>query len=155
MFIDIGTLAGNTLVRATVTDNVEDTTWLSSVRLNWSWDNVTDTSGGPLMVGISHSAYSAAELEQWIENAGSWQRGSLVNQEIAKRKIRQVGVLLPPATADEHAELNDGKPINTKCGWMLDEDQSLTIWAYNLGSASFATTTPNLSVQGHANLWPQ
>jgi len=28
------------------------------------------------------------------------------------------------------------------------------MWAYNAGSNALATTVPNVSVDGHANLWP-
>ncbi len=151
---DIGTLAGRTLQSQLVTDTLTEKAWLSSVKATWALSDVTQSNSvGPLMVGVAHSDYTNAEVEAWIEQTSSWEQGDKIAQEVAKRKIRRVGVFQLFAS-DETIVLNDGKPITTKCGWQLVTGQTVRIWAYNMGSGAFATTTPQLMTEGHANLWP-
>jgi len=147
--VTLGTLADQTLVSADVGDTVQERTFLSSVDTNW--DLAGHTVGeGPIMVGIAHSDYSDAEIEEVIENAGSWDEGDLVQQEVAKRKIRIIGVF-GGDIADE--PLNDGKPVKTKCNWILTQGQTISLWAFNR-SGGVLTTGASIRSIGHANLWP-
>ncbi len=149
------TLGAQVLVSDPVGDTVNEKTWLSSVRGTWTLSEFTQASGrGPFKVGVAHSDYTDAEIEQWIENLGSWDEGDLVNQEIARRKIRMVGQFTGLALPDQEV-LADGRPITTKCGWMLLQGQTVKVWAYNDGSAAVATTVPRMRMIGHANLWPK
>ncbi len=136
-------------------DTLTEKAWLSSIVCSWSLDNLTPTGGvGPIVVGVAHSDYTDAEIEEWVENLGSWEEASMVQQEIGKRRIRQVGTFRMPSAATESAVLNDGRVFRTKCGWMLSTGMTLKVWAYNSGTATVDTTVPVLDVQGHANLWP-
>ncbi len=152
----LGTLAAKTLVIQTFGNTVTERSLVSSVQLLWSMvgKSVADNQG-PIMVGLCHSDYTAAEVEAWIEQQNSWQESDLVAREISGRKIRRVGVF-PEQGADLSTQvLNDGKPIKTKLNWILNAGQSLDFWAYNNGSAALATTDPNVVISGHANLWPR
>ncbi len=150
------TLAAKTVAEQVFGDTVNERTFVSSVVLRWSLTAFTKSTGdGPIMCGISHSDYSAAEIEAWIENADSWDEGNLVQQEIAKRKIRMVGVFENPIDEADSVVLNYGKSIRTKCGWILNQGQSLNLWGYNMGTSPLATTAPVLQAFGHANLWPR
>ena len=149
-------LAPQALASAVFDESVVERTFVSSLIASWSLSGVTPAAGdGPLLVGIAHQDYTDAEIEAFIEATGSWSEADLVAQEVSKRKIRIVGTFAVPADALETVVLNDGKPIRTKLGWILTTGQSLDLWAYNLGSSAFATTTPTVHVQGHANLWPR
>ncbi len=153
---NIGTLASLVAVATPMDSVVNERTWASSLRAIWSVSNWTAAANvGPLLVGVAHSDYTAAEIEEWIEQTGSWDEGNLVSQEVGKRKIRTVGTLDATQAVTETVSLNDGKAITTKLGWILTQGQTLDVWAYNLGSAAFATTSPQLRTQGHVNLWPQ
>lgn len=154
--VDVGTLAAQTLAAQVNGDTVDEKTWLSSIVATWSIGDVTPTAGvGPLVVGIAHSDYTAAEIEAFIENADSWQEGDKIAQEVARRKIKIVGKFPRiGATANAVTVLNDGKPIHTKCNWMLTSGQTFDLWIYNQGDVAYATTDPDVSIVGHANLWP-
>ncbi len=153
---NIGTLPANDVVTLAVADAVIDPAWISSVRALYSLSEFTPGNDiGPVMVGFAHGDYTAAEIEEWIENLGSWQRGNMVQQEIAKRKIRQVGVFETPDNAADSVSLNDGKMITTKAKWLISSEQTVNFWAYNSGSAAIATTVPQININGHANLWPK
>ncbi len=153
----LSTLASLTLISAVFDEVVDEQCWVSSVRAIWAMQRFsTQADDGPIMVGLAHSDYSDAEIEEFIENTGSWTRGDLVAQERARRKIRIVGIFETGALSSAEATvLNDGKPITTKCGWMLVTGATLRFWAYNLGTSPLATTDPRLELQGHANLWPR
>ncbi len=135
---------------------VNERTLVSSIVATYTLSAVTPTIGvGPMICGVAHSDYTAAEIEQWLENATSWNEGNQIAQEVSKRKIRRIGAF---AMADDQVDavvLNDGKPIKTKLNWILTQGQSLTSWCYNAGLVSFVTTTPTLTIIGKANLWPQ
>ncbi len=152
----LSTLAAKTAVKGNFDQVVNGRTFVSSVVATWALSEFTKSTGdGPILVGIAHGDYSAAEIEAWIENSGSWDEGDLVQQEVGKRKIRRVGIFHTPDDEAQAVVLNDGKPIRTKCGWILNDGATLSHWAYNLGTSALATTSPTLNTQGHANLWPR
>ncbi len=152
----IGTLASKTLVGTNFDEVVNERTLVSSVVASWSIANWTPAAGvGPLVFGVAHGDYSDAEIEEVIENTGSWNEGDKIAAERARRQIRTIGVYQSPLDAAGVTTLNDGKPVKVKLNWILNQGESLKIWAYNTGTAAFATTAPILHTQGHANLWPR
>ncbi len=149
----LGTLAADTAVTEAVGDTVTEQAWLSSVKCVYALQDFTATTGdGPIVVGVAHSDYTQAEIEEWIENSSSWERYDLIAQEVAKRKIRRIGTFQQLAAAENTEVLNDGRPITTKCGWMLGTGQTVQFWAYNVGLA--LQTGSQVQIRGHANLWP-
>ncbi len=156
--LSLGTLAGKTVVGDDFDEVVNERTFVSSIDAVWAIAEYTAAAAdGPILVGIAHSDYTDAEIEAWIESSQSWNEGDMVAQEVAKRKIRRVGMFRAPvgATAGDIQVLNEGKPIHTKCNWILNQGQTLKQWAYNVGTSALATTVPIVSAQGHANLWPR
>ncbi len=153
--VNMATLSSRTVVVQNFGETVNERTRVTSLVGRWSLDDLTPLANqGPIMCGLAHSDYTAAEVEEWIENTGSWNEGDLVNQEIGQRKIRMVGIFQKPGTIVESSVLNDGKPIKTKLNWTLLQGQTLEMWAYNLGSVDISTTVPQMHLEGHANLWP-
>ncbi len=151
----ISTLASRVVVSAPFDESVSETAWLSSIKAIWSLNGVTvGDNVGPLLVGVAHEDYTAAEIEAFIENTGSWSEGDMVAQEVAKRKIRMVGTFGQAGVALGWDVLNEGKPIRTKLNWIVTTGQGLQLWAYNLGSQPFTTTSPDLHVEGKVNIWP-
>lgn len=147
-------LASKTVISAAFDQVVVDRMLCSSVKAIYSLRDFTPAvNSGPILVGIAHSDYSAAEIEEFLETSDSWDEGNKVEQEIANRLIRRVGTFQSPALATESVSLNDGKPIRTKLNWILNQGQTLQLWVYNLGSAAVATTTPVVDLAGQANLW--
>ncbi len=151
----VGALAGQALVSQTFDETVTERTRVSSVIATWglrNWTPVQDA--GPLVCGIAHSDYTDAEIEAVIENAGSWNAGGKVEQEIAKRLVRRVGMFEIPADISESAVLFDGRLTKTKLNWSLQTGQTLRLWVYNTGQTAVDNTVnPEVVLQGHANLW--
>ncbi len=152
--LSLGTLASKTLVSDTWDETVEDRARISSIVCAWSLDELTG-SQGPILFGVAHSDYTDAEIEQVLENAGSWKEGSKVEQEISKRLVRIIGTFDTEnnSTDPADADFNDGRPVKTKLNWVLNEGDTLKMWGYNVSGTPLATTAPNIRCNGHANLW--
>ncbi len=155
--LPLGALGAVSLTTVPFDDTVVDRTLISSLVATWSIGEFTKATGdGPILVGVAHSDYSAAEIEEVIENTGSWDEGDLISREKANRKVRIIGVFRSrdAAGAVGQMSLNSGKPIKTKLNWILTPGDTLDMFAYNLGSSAL-TTGALVQAQGHANLWPQ
>ncbi len=151
----LGTLAAKTLAVLAVSDVVSERTYISSIDCLWSMIGKTVADNqGPIMVGVAHSDYTAAEIEAWIERTNSWKEADLVSREISSRKIRRVGIFNEDVDLGTQV-LNNGRIIKTKLGWILNSGQTIDVWAYNNGSVALGTTDPNVVVSGKANLWPR
>ncbi len=138
-------------------DTVIERTFVSSQVASYALDNFTLplAGAGPVLCGLSHSDYTVAEIEEYIENVDSWNEGDLRAQEVGSRKIRIIGMFDMPIDAQHVSRLKDGNLIKTKLGWVLTTGQTLNAWVYNAGTASFSgTTTAVMNVRGHVNLWP-
>lgn len=154
--LNLSTLGAKVLIGSNNSDVVTERAYVSSVVARWALQNMTASSGdGPIMCGVAHSDYTDAEIEEWVENDASWEEADQIGQEVAKRKIRQVGIFPRMDTSPlTPGVLNDGKPVRTKCGWILTTGQTLKFWAYNAGTNALETTDPLMTVLGHANIWP-
>ncbi len=135
----VGTPADGAVIKQDFPNSVNDT------RLAISLKTVVSIRGlavgeGPIEIGVAHSDYSAAEIEEALESAGNWDLGDKVAQEQANRRVRRIGEF-QVITADE--VLNDGKPIYTKLNWKLNEGDTLSTWIRN--AAGLILTTGGLA----------
>ncbi len=153
----LGTLSSDDVIIQAMSETVNERTWVSSLKSTWILADLT-LGEGPITVGIAHGDYTAAEIEEFLENAGSWNEGDLVAQEIAKRKIRIVGTFSgsegSPTGATFAEALNEGMPVSTKCGWILNQGETIDVWAFNKSGGNL-TTGGIVRLEGHVNLWPQ
>ncbi len=154
--LTIGTLVSKTLISTPFDNVVIERTLVSSVVVAVVVENWTPGADiGPLVVGIAHSDYTSAEIEEVIEATLSWSESDKKAQEVAKRQVRRFGILTAPPVVGEGRSLNHGDMFKVKLNWILNTGQTLRLWAYNAGGANFATTSPEVHLQGHANLWPR
>ncbi len=153
--LSLGTLAAKDVTLVAFDETVNERTLATSIIWRASMSNWTPTAlSGPVMIGVSHGDYLAAEIEEWIENTGSWNEGDKISQEIARRKIRRFGIFDDPESATLDTVLNNGRDTKTKLNWILNQGETLNLWAYNMGSVAIGTTVPVVSLQGHVNLFP-
>ncbi len=146
----LGTLATSTLVSADMSA-VNERTYAASAWLLWSMRGAT-AGEGPVRVGLAHSDYSDAEIEEYLEATDSWNEGNLVAREVASRKIREVGIFSNEGTDEV---LNDGKMLKTVLRWILLQGQTITIWAYNASGTNPLTTGQVVGAAGHIWLQPK
>ncbi len=147
----LGALASLDLDLIGTAEQVENRSILLSLRATYTLRGIT-AGQTPIVYGISHHAYSAAQVEAWYENTGSWTEGDLANQEIANRKCRIIGVFNDDSVSTDQV-LNDGKPITTKLNWVVSEGQGLNFWAYNESGAVLLTGAV-VQVQGGVLIRP-
>ncbi len=144
------TLAAKSLVVAT-TEAVIDTARISSVKCVYGLSGFTEAEGvGPFLFGVAHADYSAAEIEAYIESAGSWDIGDKIAQEIRSRRVRIIGQLGRPLS---DPFFNNGRVHKQKLNWTLAEGDGLDFWIYNMGDSPVATTVPQFVVFGDASIW--
>ncbi len=148
--LNLLTLASSTLVAATFDETPDEEVFALSIECTWDLA-VHTVDEGPIVVGIAHGDYSDAEIEQVIESTGSWSRGDLVAQEVARRKVRIVGVFNGDSTEES---LNDGKPIKTTLKFNLITGATLKVFAYNRDASSL-TTGSLVMINGHVWLSPR
>ncbi len=145
----LSTLASGTVVNAPFDSTVNERTLISSTDIIWSMGDHTEGEG-PIVVGLNHSDYTAAEVQEWYDATLTWNEGSLVERELAQRKIKVVGVFAGNAVET----LNNGLPIHTKLNWILNQGQTIDVWALNRDDDPL-TTGSDIELQGKANLWAQ
>ncbi len=154
--LNLSTLAAGTLISVPFDNVVNERTLVSSIDAIYSLSGYTPATGdGPVMVGVAHSDYTDAEIQAVIDATLSWNEGDLIAQEVAKRKVRRIGIFDTPSDALATVSLNDGKKIKTKLNWIMTQGQTLRLWAMNMGSSALATTNPLVLAEGKANLWPK
>ncbi len=154
--LTLSTLAAKTAISDGFDEVVNERTLVSSLVATYALAAFTKSTGdGPILVGVAHGDYTTAEIEEFVEMTDSWDEGNLVEQEIAKRKIRRIGIFDNPVDEAAVSVLNDGKPIKTKLNWILLQGQTLKVWAYNMGTSALATTSPLVLLEGHVNLFPK
>lgn len=155
--LSLGTLAGQTLVGVNLSDVMTESGIITSLVATWALKELTEAAGdGPITVGIAHSDYTDAEIQENILVSNGWDRGDKIARERTKRLVRVIGTFSSAAGGGGGLGtdyLNDGKPIKTKLNWGLTTGDTLKIWAFNDGGSSLATTVPELFVVGHANLF--
>ncbi len=144
-----GTLAADDVTSTALAGAVTESRRVSSAVLTWSLHDLT-VAQGPLVVGVAHSDYTAAEIEECLEATGAWDEGDKIAQEAGKRLVRVVGTF-GDGTTDQ--ELNDGKPIKTRLNWLLATGDTLQLFIWNQGAA--LTTGSEVNASGHLNSWLQ
>ncbi len=148
----IGALAANTLVSALFDETPVERMLASSLVATYSIDDLL-AGQGPYIFGVAHSDYTDAEIEAFIENAGSWDTGDKIAQEVAKRLVRIIGSMVgEQGTGTDDVRFNEGVPVKTKLNWMLNTAQTLRLWIYSKDSG-VTTTGSVLHCDGHINLW--
>lgn len=131
----LATLASLTLLSGSMMAASDNEYRLLSVRQTYAIRELT-AGEGPIHVGFAHGDYSDTEIEEWFESGASVNLSDKVAQEQSQRLCRHVGTF-SGVTTDEI--LNDGKPIYTKCNWLIAAGDTIKLWAYNQSGATLTT----------------
>jgi len=140
------TLASNTAVLGNLTpDTVNDRYWCISALATYAIRDLT-VGEGPIQVGLIHGGLTLQELEEWIEQASMFSRGTIGAREIQSRGryIRLVGTF---SGEKSHEVLNNGLPIKTKLNYPIETNGLLTMFAYN-NSGALLTTGAEVDISG-------
>ncbi len=151
--IGLTTLVSHKPEAATILTNLLDKVKVSSLYLNFVWDDMTGTGGnqnedGPLLIGVAHGDYTLDEIEEFIEAVTSIDFGDKIAAERSRRLMRTLGTL----SAMQISFPGHGGLKKIKLNWTLGEASTLLVWAYNLGGSDL-TTGSQLEISGYANVW--
>ncbi len=133
--LTVGNLTTKDVIANDYSATVDADTYMMSAKLMWGLEGAT-VGDGPMVVGLAHNSYTAAQIEEAIEASASWDQGDKIANEHRRRLIRTVGIF-PLVAADE--VLNDGRPIRTKLGFVCQIGTTLKTWAYNPSTGTIAT----------------
>lgn len=153
--VAITSLAAKDVVGAVFDEVTGQESRVTSIVVVAALADYTPVAGaGPILFGVAHGDYTDAEIEEFLENTGQWDRGNMIaSREIAKRLIRPIGTFSGVAAAELW---NDGRMKKIRLNWPLTEGQTLRLWAFNSGDQGVsATGTPTVHLNGHANLFAQ
>lgn len=135
--INLGTLADEDVLSVTLPTTVSKDTFLVSADIVWARRNAT-VGEGPVLVGMAHSDYTDAEIEEAIEATGSWDQSDKIAQEQARRLVRQAGGFQGDTTTTDEI-LNNGNPKRTKLRFVVQNGKTLKMWAKNKSGAALTT----------------
>ncbi len=133
----VGTPASNAVTKDDFNSVVDSDIFAISMDALWGMRDHT-ANQGPIVVGVAHGDYTAAEIEECLEAVASWDSGDKVEQERRRRKVRQIGIF-PGLDADE--VLNHGVKIRTKLGFVLQVGETLSLWTWNRAGVTLTTGT--------------
>ncbi len=151
--MSLGTLQTSNVITVAFDETSPETCFVSSIVVSVSLNNLTAPQG-PLTFGVAHSDYTATEIQEVLNSVGSWDRGDKISQERGKRLVRKMGILTAPvASGTTDVRMWDGGPRKFKLNWLLAPGDGLQMWCWNNSEGTLATTDPELSMIGHANLW--
>ncbi len=144
----IGALASFDVVANIITGSPAGKLRVKSFDCAYAIVDKTDADEGQT-IGLAHSDYSAAEIEECLEASTAIDAGDKVAQERANRLVREIGVF---SRGDTGGKLNEGKPIKTKLNWLLTAGDSIQLWIRN-SSGTVYTTGALIAIVG--KFWVQ
>ncbi len=136
-----GTVAADDVTTQVLAEILTEERRVLSIEAGYAMRGLT-AGDGPVSIGVAHSDYSAAEIEESLEAVGAWDEGDKVAQEQAARLVRDIGVL-----TEEETALNEGQLIKTRLNWRIATGDTLSFWIRNRGIQF--TTGMEVTIQGH------
>lgn len=146
----VGALDPSDVISGTITNVTPSPLRIISAHLTFGLSDLGATADDGQEFGIAHSDYTAAEIEECLEAAGSIDLGDKVSQERANRLVRSVGQMTGAPGTGAGLSWNDGRPVKLKLNWVLTVQDSLVAWVRN-ASGTVYTTGASLDVFG--SLW--
>lgn len=149
--LDVGALAAADLIAGPLVAVAADTYRCISIDASYVWKDVQATIDDGAQFGVSHSDYSASEVEECLEATGSIDLGDKVAQERANRLVREIGIFASsPDGASGGVPFNNGMPVKTRLNWLLSIGDVINLWVRNSSGVVY-TTGSALGCTG--NMW--
>ncbi len=146
-----GALATEDVVSGAITSAAADKLRFVSLNASYTWTNIGSGVDDGCTFGVAHSDYSAAEIEECLEQAASIDLGDKIAQEKGNRLVREIGTISAGgAGAAGGQAFNDGKPTKTRLNWLMSAGDTLSLWIRN-ASGTVWTTGSGVAVSG--DLW--
>lgn len=148
--VQVGALASLDVISGTITNATSDPLRVVTIDCSYSLTDLGATADSGQEIGLSHSDYTAAEIEECLEAVGGIDRGDKVTQERANRLVRVLGQLHDSTGTGAGLDFNNGLPYKVRLNWYLSTGDTINLWIRN-GSGAVYTTGASIVVIG--NLW--
>ena len=149
----VGALDTLDVIDGAITGAANDTYRLISAKLAYQLVDLAALIDDGQEFGLSHSDYTAAEVEECLEAQTSIDLGDKVAQERANRLVRSLGRFSGDAvTVSQSLAYNQGRPVKTKLNWKMSIGDTLNVWVRNSSGVIYTTGT-SLAVIGE--IWIQ
>ncbi len=145
--VSVGALAAADVVESSITAQSTNAYRLISVDFSYGLSDLGATSDDGQVFGLSHSDYTAAEIEECLESQGAIDIGSKIEQEQANRLVRQIGQMVGAPGTGAGLNFNDGMPVKTKLNWYMGIGDQLALWIRNT-SGTVYTTGATIDISG-------
>ncbi len=148
--VGVGALAAGDLIAAAITAAAADSIRIVTADLAYSMADLGATADDGQEIGLAHSDYSAAEIEECLESSTSIDLGDKIAQERANRLVRTLGQLHDSTGTGAGLDFNNGQPLKVRLNWVLSAGDTLNIWVRNGSSVVYTT---GASIVAIGNLW--
>ncbi len=138
-FIAIGALAAGDVIVSAFTATSTNPYRIMSIDTTWSLSELGAAIDDAQEFGVSHSNYTAAEVEQCLEANAAIDIGAKVEQEQANRLVRQIGVFTGSGGVGSGLQFNDGRPVKTRLNWHIGIGNTLNVWVRNATGVVYTT----------------
>ncbi len=144
----VGALAASDVVVGAISGTLSEKLRIVSTELTYNLSDLGAEIDDGQEFGLSHSDYTAPEVEEALEATASMDQGDKISSERANRLVRTIGFMTGSGPADTGRSHNDGKPVKTRLNWALTTGDTLNAWIRN-GSDSVYTSGATLDLIGH------
>ncbi len=145
-----GALATGDVTVGPLTAAITDPLRIVSVNFTYAITDVKAVPDDGFEFGLAHSDYTAAEIEECLENQSAIDLGDKIAQEQANRLVRHIGIMTGQTAVNAGYTFNDGRPVKTKLNWRMSSGDTLNLWIRN-ASDTVWTTGSNLVSNG--DMW--
>ncbi len=146
-----GALAAGDVTVGPLTAVTTDPLRVVSVKFQYAMTSVKALTDDGFEFGLAHSDYSAAEIEECLENQAAIDLGDKIAQEQANRLVRSIGIITGSVvTVNAGITFNDGIPVHTKLNWRLSSGDSLNLWIRNATDTVWTTGSQLVS---NGDMW--
>ncbi len=134
----LGTLADDSVISVQITvGEFTDDLFVMSTDIRFGVNGHTGGEG-PILLGLSHSDYTVAEIIEAID-VELLGKGDKIEQERARRLVRKLGIYDVGATTEAVTISKDEIGKRHKLKWPIGIGNSIDLWARNKSGASLTT----------------
>ncbi len=148
--LSLGTLNNDVLVSLLpLSNNLTEDLFAISADINAQIIALTAGEGDPMMAGWAHDDYSDTEILENLQ-VDLLGPGNKIEQEKARRLVRNSGLFMPTAEAATQLKLfgrYGSGMIRTKLKFVVQSGHGLKFWVFNKSGANL-TTGSSLRIQG-------
>ncbi len=133
----LSTLADNSVLKTAIQAAFTRRFRVAYLKGTWIIRGGTSTEG-PLVVGLAHSDYTIAEIQEATDVSVISSSEKIANER-RRRLVRKVGAFKMFESNEQLQGDRGSEKVFTRLNWPIEEDFSLDLWAQNRSGATLTT----------------